>query len=80
MGVVLPFLNNEDKQKLVLLNKTKRIIDTNIQLSSALPLLAGEQALLFGPSRLRRSLARSRETRFARPNRRACSQAIPLSP
>ena len=27
------------------------------------------------PSRLRRSLARSRETRFARPNRRACSQA-----
>ena len=29
-----------------------------------------------GPSRLRRSLARSRETRFTRPNRRACSQAI----
>ena len=27
------------------------------------------------PSRLRRSLACSRETRFARPNRRACSQA-----
>ena len=27
------------------------------------------------PSRLRRSLARSRETRFARPNTRACSQA-----
>ena len=27
------------------------------------------------PSQLRRSLARSRETRFARPNRRACSQA-----
>ena len=27
------------------------------------------------PSRLRRSLARSRETRFTRPNRRACSQA-----
>ena len=27
------------------------------------------------PSRLRRSLARSRESRFARPNRRACSQA-----
>ena len=26
-------------------------------------------------SRLRRSLARSRETRFTRPNRRACSQA-----
>ena len=25
------------------------------------------------PSRLRRSLARSRETRFTRPNRRACS-------
>ena len=50
--------------------------------------LACEQALLFGrakrvsrertrlcPSRLRRSLGRSRETRFARPNRRACSQA-----
>ena len=31
-----------------------------------------------GPSRLRRSLARSRETRFTRPNRRACSQAIEL--
>ena len=28
-----------------------------------------------GPSRLRRSLARSRETHFTRPNRRACSQA-----
>ena len=27
------------------------------------------------PSRLRRSLVRSRETRFTRPNRRACSQA-----
>ena len=27
------------------------------------------------PSRLRRSLARSRETSFTRPNRRACSQA-----
>ena len=27
------------------------------------------------PSRLRRSLARSRETRFTRPNRRACLQA-----
>ena len=50
--------------------------------------LAWEQALLFGrakrvsrerarlcPPRLRRSLGRSRETRFARPNRRACSQA-----
>ena len=33
--------------------------------------LACEQALLFG----RASLARSRETRFARPNRRVCSQA-----
>ena len=54
-------------------------------------LLACEQGLLFrqakwasreraseGPSRLRRSLARSRETRFTRPNRRACSQAIEL--
>ena len=29
-----------------------------------------------GPSRLHRSLARSRETRFTRLNRRACSQAI----
>ena len=36
--------------------------------------LACEQALLC-PSRLRRSLARSRKTCFARPNRRACSQA-----
>ena len=31
-----------------------------------------------GPSRLLRSLARSRAARFARPNRRACSPAIPL--
>ena len=30
------------------------------------------------PSRLCRSLARSRETRFTRPNRRACSQAIKM--
>ena len=43
--------------------------------------LACERALLFGrasrkrANELRRSLARSRETRFARPNRRACSQA-----
>ena len=46
--------------------------------------LACEQALLFGqakqasrerPSRRPRLLARSRETRFTRPNRRACSQA-----
>ena len=29
-----------------------------------------------GPSRLHRSLARSRETHFTRPNRRECSQAI----
>ena len=37
------------------------------------------QALLsFAPSRLRRSLVRSRETRFTRRNRRACSQAISL--
>ena len=46
---------------------------------------ACEQALLFGQAKrasrerasegLRRSLARSRETRFTRPNRRACSQA-----
>ena len=56
---------------------------------SALASVACEQALLFGrarrarenarargPSRLRRSLARSRETRFARPNRRVCSQAM----
>ena len=35
-----------------------------------------EKARARGPSRLRRSLARSRETRFTRPNRRACSQAI----
>ena len=28
-----------------------------------------------GPLRLRRSLARSRAARFARPNRKACSQA-----
>ena len=32
------------------------------------------------PSRLRRSLARSRETRFTLQNRRACSQAILLVP
>ena len=35
--------------------------------------LTCEQALLFG---LRRSLERSREIRFTRPNGRACSQAI----
>ena len=42
--------------------------------------IACEQALLFGRAKLasrgRRSLARSRETRFARRNRRACSQAM----
>ena len=32
--------------------------------------------LSFAPSRLRRSLARCRETRFTRRNRRACLQAI----
>ena len=32
-----------------------------------------------GPSRLRRSLARSRKTSFTLPNRRACSQAIQYS-
>ena len=47
--------------------------------------IACEQDLLFGQAKrasrerasegLRRSLARSRETRFTRPNRRACSQA-----
>ena len=47
--------------------------------------VACEQALQFGLAKwasreranevLRRSLARSRETRFTRPNRRACSQA-----
>ena len=35
-----------------------------------------ERSSFLCPSRLRRSLTRSRETRFARPNRRACSQAI----
>ena len=37
--------------------------------------VACEQALLFGQAKLRRSLARSHETRFTYPNRRACSQA-----
>ena len=32
-----------------------------------------------GPSRFRRSLARSLAARFARPNRRACSQAIKIT-
>ena len=45
------------------------------------PALACEQALLFGRakrvSRERASERRSREARFARPNRRACSQASP---
>ena len=55
-----------------------------------LRLLACEQALPFGQGKrasgerasegLRLSLARSRETRFARPNSRACSQAMPLFP
>ena len=39
-------------------------------------MVACEQALLFG---LRRSLARSRETRFTRPNRRACSQTMEMA-
>ena len=44
-------------------------------------ILACEQALLFGQAkRLHRSLARSRETRFTRPNRRACSQAMDILP
>ena len=33
---------------------------------------------LGGPSRLHRSLPRSRAARFARVNRRACTQAAPL--
>ena len=41
------------------------------------PIWASEASLVRGrgPSRLRRPLARSRETRFTRPNRRACAQA-----
>ena len=35
----------------------------------------GASSPFAAPSRLRRSLARSRAARFARPNRRACSQA-----
>ena len=34
------------------------------------------RACILRPSRLRRSLARSRETCFTRPNRGACSQGI----
>ena len=49
-------------------------------LRASSPIWASEASLARkrerGPSRLRRSLARSRETRFASPNRRACSQAI----
>ena len=37
--------------------------------------IPGSTSLRASHSRLRRSLARSRETRFTRPNRRACSQA-----
>ena len=37
-------------------------------------IIAYEQALVFGQAK-RVSLARSRETSFTRPNRRACSQA-----
>ena len=45
--------------------------------SSPFQSVACEQALLFGQAKpLRRSLARSCETRLTRPNRRACSQAI----
>ena len=44
-------------------------------------ILACEQALLFGQAkRLHRLLARSRETRFTRANRRACSQAMGILP
>ena len=64
------------------------------QTNSSAKMLACEQALLFGQASLartplvrtplvrtpplRRSLARSRETRFTRPNRRACSQATKM--
>ena len=56
-----------------------RAIPTSLRASS--PIWASEAskreraAESLCPSRLHRSLARSRETRFARPNRRACSQA-----
>ena len=42
-------------------------------------LIACEQALLFGRVKRCPLLARSREARFACPNRRACSQAIFLT-
>ena len=50
-----------------------------ISLRASSPIWASEASLARTrerPSRLRRSPARSRETRFTRPNRRACSQAI----
>ena len=55
-----------------------------ISLRASSPIWASEASLArtrergAGPSRLRRSLTRSRAARFARPNRRACSQAKPL--
>ena len=47
-------------------------------LRASSPILASEASLVRTRERARgRSLARSRETRFTRPNRRACSQAVP---
>ena len=49
-------------------------LGTSLRASS--PIWASEASLArTRPTRLRRSLARFRETRFTRPNRRACSQA-----
>ena len=53
-----------------------------ISLRARPPIWASEASLARTrerPSRLRRSPARSRETSFTRPNRRACSQAISRS-
>ena len=60
----------------IYLRRTCKKMKRNLPLKKLLAsTLSRENARAMGPSRLRRSLARSRETRFTRPNKRACSQA-----
>ena len=52
------------------------LIGSSHSLRASSLIWTSEASLASATSRLRRSLARFRETRFTRPNRRACSQAI----
>ena len=70
-----PFPFSELRYSLLEFNSRKTLPTFSPRASS--PIWASEASLVRGrgPSRLRRPLARSRETRFTRPNRRACAQA-----